>query len=91
MSATDTATKLLDAAQHFVQTRGFNAFSYKDLAAAVGIRTASIHYHFPTKGDLGAALMQRYTDELAGVLTKIDGSSRTAKAKLKNFIKLSSS
>jgi TetR/AcrR family transcriptional regulator, transcriptional repressor for nem operon len=57
---TDTKTRLLDAAAEAVQTRGYNAFSFHDLAAAVGIKTASIHYHFPTKGALGRALAQRY-------------------------------
>ncbi|MGL4240404.1 MAG: TetR/AcrR family transcriptional regulator [Beijerinckiaceae bacterium] len=57
---TDTRTRLLDAAAEAVQTRGYNGFSFHDLAAAVGVKTASIHYHFPTKGDLGRALAERY-------------------------------
>jgi TetR/AcrR family transcriptional regulator, transcriptional repressor for nem operon len=57
----DTKTKLLDAAAALVQTRGYNGFSFHDLADAVGIRTASIHYHFPSKGDLAEALAERYT------------------------------
>ena len=86
--ATDTATKLLDTAQELVQTRGYNAFSYKDLAASVGIRTASIHYHFPTKGDLGAALMARYQRGFDAALDAIDRGARSNKAKLKRFIAL---
>ena len=31
------------------------SFSFADLEAAVGIRKASVHYHFPTKADLGVA------------------------------------
>ena len=58
----DTRTQLLDVAQRLVQARSYNAFSFKDLAAEIGIRTASIHYHFRTKGDLGVALMQRYIE-----------------------------
>ena len=86
MPKTDTVTELLDAAQQMVQERGFNAFSYKDLAAAVGIRTASIHYHFPSKADLGKALMQRYLTQLEEQLAQIDRRSRTDRARLKNFI-----
>ena len=62
MQAPDTVTRILDVAQELLQTRGFNAFSYKDLEARVGIRTASIHYHFPTKGDLGVAIVKRYRE-----------------------------
>jgi TetR/AcrR family transcriptional regulator, transcriptional repressor for nem operon len=56
----DTRTRLLDEAAAAVQTRGYNGFSFHDLAAAVGVKTASIHYYFPTKGDLGRALAERY-------------------------------
>ena len=88
MTASDTAAQLLDEAQGLIMARGYNAFSYKDLAAAVGIRTASIHYHFPTKGDLGVALMQRYVAGLDGALERIDRGSRSASAKIKAFVKL---
>ncbi|MEM7247635.1 MAG: TetR/AcrR family transcriptional regulator [Acidobacteriota bacterium] len=88
MSATDTATRLLDAAQLFVEERGFNAFSYHDLAAEVGIRTASIHYHFRAKADLGQALMERYLRQLDEALAEIDRVGRTSEARLKKFIGL---
>jgi TetR/AcrR family transcriptional repressor of nem operon len=88
MKAKDTATELLNKAQQLVQERGFNAFSYKDLAEAVGIRTASIHYHFPSKADLGVALMERYTDELNRALLVIDEGPGNAKSKLEQFIAL---
>ncbi|MDF1839759.1 MAG: TetR/AcrR family transcriptional regulator [Planctomycetota bacterium] len=77
----DTAGQLLDAAQKLVQERGFNAFSYRDLADSVGIRTASIHYHFKTKADLGQGLMERYQ-------ARIDKKNASSKSKLKAFIAL---
>ncbi|EQD50561.1 transcriptional regulator, TetR family, partial [mine drainage metagenome] len=43
--------KIIDVAQQLVQSRGFNAFSYRDLADRISIRTASIHYYFPKKDD----------------------------------------
>ena len=45
-----------------VMERGYNAVSYADLARLLGIRTASIHYHFPSKSDLGLAVLRRYRD-----------------------------
>ena len=51
-----TYDRLLDVAQNMVQTNGFNAFSYGGLSRTVGIKTSSIHYHFPNKEDLGEAL-----------------------------------
>jgi TetR/AcrR family transcriptional repressor of nem operon len=55
----------MDAGQAVVQARGYNALSFRELAKDVGIKSASIHYHFPTKGDLGAALAKRYTETAA--------------------------
>lgn len=54
--------RLLDVAEGLAQTRGVNGFSFHDLAERVGIKTASIHYHFPTKADLGRQLITRYSD-----------------------------
>jgi TetR/AcrR family transcriptional regulator, transcriptional repressor for nem operon len=58
---TDTKSRLLDVATALVQTRGYHGFSFHDLSETVGIKTASIHYHFPTKADLGRQMVQRYT------------------------------
>ena len=77
---TDTKTALLNAAEAAIRIRGFSGFSFADLAAAVGIRKASIHHHFPTKQDLALRLVQRYrsqnTDRLADV--EVSGGSGAA-------------
>ena len=46
----ETSARILDIAERLVQTRGFNAFSYADIAAALHVTKATLHYHFPTKG-----------------------------------------
>ena len=56
----DTAEQILDLAETLIQTRGYSAFSYQDIADSLGIRKASIHYHFPSKADLGVAVVDRY-------------------------------
>ncbi|MBC7941403.1 MAG: helix-turn-helix transcriptional regulator, partial [Chitinophagaceae bacterium] len=66
MQASDTRERILATAQMLAQQRGFNAFSYADIAAAVGVRKASIHHHFASKGDLELALVQRYRQQFAG-------------------------
>ena len=60
--------KLLEVASELVQKRGYNDFSYADLAGIIGIKTASIHYHFPSKADLGRSLAQRYTKKFMTTL-----------------------
>ena len=56
----DTGEEILNAAEDLLQRRGYNAFSYHHIAVQLGVRNAAIHYHFPTKEDLGVALVQRY-------------------------------
>lgn len=56
----DTSEQILNAAEDLLQRRGYNAFSYQHIAVQLGIRNAAIHYHFPTKEDLGVALVKRY-------------------------------
>jgi len=51
------AEEILDLAETLIQTRGYSAFSYQDIADSLGIRKASIHYHFPSKTDLGIAVV----------------------------------
>ena len=60
MNSLSTRDRILDSAQALAQTRGFNAFSYADIAGELGIRKASIHHHFPSKFDLEAELLSRY-------------------------------
>jgi TetR/AcrR family transcriptional repressor of nem operon len=71
MSEADTRTLILDAAQDLVQRLGANAVSYQHLSEAVGIRKASIHYHFPAKQDLLKALIARYHAYFLGLVDRI--------------------
>ena len=81
-------TRLLDVAQELVQTRGYNAFSFHDLARRVGLRAPSIHHHFPSKADLGRELMARYRAGFMARLAKIEGRTRDARVRLKRFVGL---
>ncbi|MBN4078986.1 TetR/AcrR family transcriptional regulator [Gammaproteobacteria bacterium AH-315-C21] len=60
-SQSDTLIKILDVAEARIRSNGFNDFSFRDIAADVGIKSASVHYHFPTKSDLGVGVTRRYT------------------------------
>ena len=80
--AGDTATRILDIAECLVQSRGFNGFSYADIAAELEITTASLHYHFPGKGELGRALIGRYAARFSDALDVIDDELPDALAKL---------
>ena len=53
---------ILNMAEALLQDKGFNGFSYAHIASELGVKNAAIHYHFPTKEDLGRAVIQRYRD-----------------------------
>ena len=82
----DTYLKLLDLAETETCARGFSAVSYGDLAALAGIRKASIHHHFPTKADLGAALIDRHADHLVSTLASISERARSGGDALRAYL-----
>ena len=77
-----TASRILDVAEQLVQVRGFNGFSYADIAAELQITKAALHYHFASKAALGEALIARYADRFMGALTSPGTADGTASAKL---------
>ena len=60
----DTKNLILNEAEALFRGKGFNGFSYADIARPLGIRNAAVHYHFATKADLGVALIERYRELL---------------------------
>ena len=71
----DTATRILEVAERLAQTRGFNGFSYADIAAELSITKASLHYHFATKADLGCALIVGYARRFDAALAEIGAAN----------------
>ena len=78
-------TQVLNEAQDLVQTRGYNAFSYRDLATRIGIKTSSIHYYFPAKENLGTALVSRYRAAFKAAISSIDEQTADPSIKIAHF------
>jgi TetR/AcrR family transcriptional regulator, transcriptional repressor for nem operon len=78
--------RILDVAERLAQTRGFNGFSYADIAAELGITKAGLHYHYPTKADLGRALIDRYSTTFAAALAGIEQSGAARPAQLERYV-----
>ena len=85
MGKIDTKTALLNCAQDLVQKVGVNAMSYNDLSEKVGIRKASIHYHFPKKDDLIEALQQKCMAEYSERYMSVVESDLSAPDKLRQL------
>ena len=80
--------QIIASGQRLVQQRGFNGFSYADIAEEVGIRKASLHHYFPTKTDLGLVLIDVYASLFENELLRINQSTTPANSKLSAYIAL---
>lgn len=72
----DTKEAVLAAARSRAQAHGYTGLNFRDLAEEVGIKGASIHYHFPSKAALGAAVAKRYREDSAAGLETMWSASR---------------
>jgi len=82
----DMPGQILDVAERLAQTRGFNGFSYADIAAELGVTKASLHYHFPSKAELGRALIDRYADAFSEALNRIEQSGLPGFTRLERYV-----
>ena len=84
----DTKTEILDLAENLLLDRGFNGFSHADISSVLGIKNAAVHYYFPTKSDLGVAVIQRAKERFTGWTQGERMAGRSAAEKLEAFFRL---
>jgi len=82
------ADRVLDIAERLAQTRGFNGFSYADIAAELRVSKAGLHYHFRSKAELGRALIARYRQAFERALDAIAVEPVAARTKLRRYVAL---
>ena len=80
-----TASRILDIAEAMVQTRGFDGFSYADVASELELTTPSLHYHFRSKAELGEALITRYTTRFLAALDAVERRPGSSVDKLEAY------
>jgi TetR/AcrR family transcriptional repressor of nem operon len=83
-----TRERILDVAQSMIQEQGYNAVSFRDLSAAVKLKSASIHYYFPSKEDLGEALIARYRAFFSAGRAALDEKELSPARKLKQYVEV---
>lgn len=81
-----TSEKILDVAQSLIVAGGYNGFSYADISAAIGIRKASIHHHFPTKAELVSVLVDRYRQQAETGLESLQGELSSPAEQLQSYL-----
>jgi TetR/AcrR family transcriptional repressor of nem operon len=66
----DVLNAIVDSAERRIRAGGFSGFSFREVAADVGVKSSSVHYYFPTKEALAAAVIHRYTDFVSELVDK---------------------
>ena len=80
-----TQQKLIDSARYLIQTRGYNGFSYADVAEQVQMRKASIHHHFPAKSDLAKAVVEQSRAVIVEQTRTLDSAAFDPEAQLRMY------
>ncbi|MFT5819464.1 MAG: TetR/AcrR family transcriptional repressor of nem operon [Crocinitomix sp.] len=70
-----TRKKIVVIADQLIRMKGYNAFSYADIASTLNIKNAAIHYHFQSKAVLGKAVIIASRDKFKENTTLWDADS----------------
>jgi TetR/AcrR family transcriptional regulator, transcriptional repressor for nem operon len=76
---------ILAAAKRVAQAHGYAGLNFRDLAEKVGIKAASIYYHFPSKAELAKAVAKRYWEDAEAFLDKLLKESPNPAAALRRY------
>lgn len=79
----NTRDEIVYRADRMIRSRGYNAFSYNDISADMHLRPAAIHYHFPTKNELGLEVIRQEMDRLTGF--RLQGGKLSGEDQLKRL------
>ncbi len=63
-----TREEILKAAASLIRNRGYTASTLRDIAAANGMKAGSLYYHFSSKDEIIAAILERGMDEVNGAV-----------------------
>ena len=86
--STSKFDQIMEVAQDLMQKNGYNGFSYSDVAKRVGIKSASIHYHFPAKADLALAVARKYRTDFAAAVNDMSELKSSPLEQLAGFAEL---
>jgi TetR/AcrR family transcriptional regulator, transcriptional repressor for nem operon len=80
-----TADRIVDEARSLIMARGYNAFSYADIAATVGVSKANVHHHYAAKSDLATAVVERSRDGIRAQVELLATSGLDAAEQLRAY------
>lgn len=84
----DKREQIEKAATDAIKRDGLRSISFRTLADEVGVKSSSVHYHFPTKSDLAQQVVSKYTDGFLEELAAIGRREATLIGKIDALIAL---
>ncbi len=84
----ETRRKIVRVAGEWLQQRGYHGFSFAQIADALEVRSSAIHYHFPSKPDLVAAVFASYREDFAWWREQRSRSRANSLAQIGRFLDL---
>lgn len=76
-----TREEIIKLGDQLIRDKGYNAFSFYDISKKLKIKNASIHYHFPTKSELGVSIVKDHSDKLDTLMESMADKSPVLKLK----------
>lgn len=83
----DTKSEIVKIAIDLIEKHSYNSISYQDISNILNIRKASIHYHFPSKADLGLVTLKTFRKNIINLISKLDERTNDPKEKLLAYFK----
>ncbi len=83
---TDTKQEIIRIGRELIKMYGYNAFSYADISKQLNMKNAAVHYHFKSKEDLLAGILEAYVQEYQMMDKQLQASGWTALQKIEKFI-----
>lgn len=77
---------ILETAEKMIRDGGYRAFSFREIAKVIGIKSSSVHYYFPTKADLGAEVAKRYTERFLNRIGDSEQLIQQGKDPIENYV-----
>jgi len=88
MDASTTREQIVEAADRLFYEQGFEATSFADLAAAVGLSRGNFYYHFKTKDEILAAVISLRLENTRAMLDAWEAESSAPADRIRSFIRI---
>jgi len=75
----NTQEQIVKLGRDFIQTFGYNAFSFKQIADVLNIKNAAVHHYYPSKEDLGLAIIEKDIADFASLAKMVEKAPPTEK------------